>query len=165
MLLDATRSRFNRRAGGEIIAAVLLALVLVLGVLDQTSKSFVPPYDGLKAVYRNDGDFVRSIERRLPAGSAVYELPYLPFPEAGPLHSDGPLRPRARLPPLARPSLELRRHQGPARRFSPALLAKGLPVVLPRLWQLGFRGIYIDRFGYTDNGASIETALRGLLRV
>jgi phosphoglycerol transferase len=59
----------------------LLAAVAALGVYEQTSSYFVPPYRSDAREYRSDARFVAGIERRLPPGSAVFNLPYVPFPE------------------------------------------------------------------------------------
>ena len=63
-----------------MLGAGLLLVVLAVGVLDQTSTAYKPPYAALEAEYRSDGDFVAAIEERLPAGAMVFQLPYHPFP-------------------------------------------------------------------------------------
>src|SRR5207253_10523670 len=64
-----------------------LGAVLVLGILDQTTKWFVPDYGTLKFAFRSDAAFVQAIEASVPAGGMIYQLPYMPFPE-------GPVRER-----------------------------------------------------------------------
>ncbi|MGO9760885.1 MAG: hypothetical protein ACLP1Q_06470 [Solirubrobacteraceae bacterium] len=62
-------------------AALTLVALLVLGVLDETSEDFIPNYHAAGAEYRSDGSFFGEVQKRLGAGAAVFELPYVPFPE------------------------------------------------------------------------------------
>jgi phosphoglycerol transferase len=78
---------FARRASSRAryaIAGLMLLGVLAFGVYDQTGASFVPPYAATARQWRSDARFVAEIERRLPRGAAVLELPYVPFPEGYP---------------------------------------------------------------------------------
>ena len=68
-------------AGGRVLAGVLLVGVLVLGAVDETSSYFVPNYEKDAREWRSDATFVRQIETRMPRGAAIFELPYVPFPE------------------------------------------------------------------------------------
>ena len=67
---------------GAVVGLGGLGLVVVLGLLDQTSRTYEPDYSGIAASYRSDGDFVRGIEAQVPAGSMIFQMPYRPFPEA-----------------------------------------------------------------------------------
>jgi hypothetical protein len=154
LLLDALR----RRLPAAGLAA--LAAVLVVGFLDQTSDGIVPPYGSTEAAWRSDGDFVRSIEGRLPSRAMVFQLPYMPFPEAGNLQ-------RMSDYDHAKPYLHssrLRWSYGAMRGRSADWAArfKDAPIseLLPELRRRGFRGIEVDRFGYADNGGSVEADLR-----
>jgi phosphoglycerol transferase len=44
-----------------------------------------------------------------------------------------------------------------------ALQDAPLPTVVGRARELGFRGVYVDRYGYGDGGAAVETELEKLL--
>ncbi len=84
LLLDAGARRLARRragTGGRVLAGALLAVVLVLGALDETSSYFVPNYEKDAREWRSDATFVRQIETHMPRGAAIVELPYVPFPE------------------------------------------------------------------------------------
>jgi phosphoglycerol transferase len=152
--------RLVPRVGRHDALAVLAAIVLV-GCLDQTNGSSKPAYASVQADYRSDAAFVKQIEQRLPAGAAVYELPYEPFPEPQPqwIPGSGPYD-------LARGyihSHDLRWSYGLMKgrlgdwnaavmQLPPALLAQAVVTA-------GFSGIYLDRQGYADNG---RHALEGL---
>src|SRR5262249_34758355 len=62
-----------------------LVLLLLLGLFDQTSKSFVPDYALLKRICESDAEFVRQMEEHLPEGAMIFQLPYTPFPEPRPV--------------------------------------------------------------------------------
>jgi hypothetical protein len=84
LLLDAGARRLAARrpgAGGRVLAGALLAGVLVLGAVDETSSYFVPNYEKDAREWRSDTTFVRQIETRMPRDAAIFELPYVPFPE------------------------------------------------------------------------------------
>jgi hypothetical protein len=84
LLLDAGARRLARRrpgTGGRVLAGALLAVVLVLGAVDETSSYFLPNYEKDAREWRSDATFVRQIETRMPQGAAIFELPYVPFPE------------------------------------------------------------------------------------
>jgi hypothetical protein len=92
--------RLERRLRAPVFAVVLAGL-LALGVYDQTSKSFIPPYDAVKATWDADAAYFSTLEAELPPDATVVQVPYEPFPEPAPtpigiyepakpyLHTDG----------------------------------------------------------------------------
>jgi hypothetical protein len=146
----ATRLRF--------VFPFLLVAVVVLGVLDQTSNAFAPPYKTIRATYSSDARFVAAVEQRLPAGAEIYQLPYVPFPESsipgpgdysqlrGYLHSD-----------------DLRwsygAMKGRATDWNAMLSTLPLRVLLPAVAAIGFDGIVVDRSGYHDHGNAVAAEL------
>jgi phosphoglycerol transferase len=139
----------------------VITAVVVLGVLDQTTSGFVPDYAADRASFASDHQFVSQIEASVPAGAMVYQLPYIPFPEAvledyqlfrGYLHCK-----------------ELRWSYGAMRgtiadqwasmisRLAPEDMVKGLR-------EQKFAGIYIDRKQMPESG-DFEARLAGALRI
>ena len=87
LLIQRSLGRFvNGRRTAAAYGGGLLFL-LVLGAFDQTSAQFVPSYEPTRKQVASDADFGRRIEAALPAGSMVYEMPYVPFPENGPVQN------------------------------------------------------------------------------
>jgi phosphoglycerol transferase len=163
--LDAIRGRLTRARRERAVAAGLVAAVLVLGVLDQTSSSYTPAYEEIDAVYQNDRRFVRRVEEQMPSGAAVFELPYADFPEGTTPGNTGGYD-------LLRPYLHSRdlRWSFGAVRGRPAdwaaRLAKApLGRVLPAVSSVGFEGIYVDGAGYDDEGVAVRRELRKMLGV
>jgi phosphoglycerol transferase len=139
--------------------AVLVAVVLE-AVLDPVTPAVVPAYAAPKARWDSDRAFAAAITDRLPAGAAVFDLPYVRFPEAGLVYGTGPYD-------EARGFI----HTGGRLRWS-----FGATVGRNGTWQkrvgnfptdtlvaevaaLGFQGIEVDRAGFGDGGELIQIAL------
>ena len=130
------------------------------GILDQTPANPTPDPVRTANVFAEDRQFIGQIEGVVAAGSSIYELPYVRFPEAGlvvnmPDYTE-------MIPYLHSHSLrwsygayagteaglwQANLEQLPARRLLPTLLLAS------------FRGIFIFRDGYLDTGAAIERSL------
>jgi len=82
-MLDRVRvsRRFRDRFRRKVLWYPVLAVVLVVGVLDQTSAALLPDPRANEAAFRADAGFVHRLERRLPRGSMVFQLPVVPLPE------------------------------------------------------------------------------------
>jgi len=164
LLLDRVARPSLKTRGWRIAFGVLLGLLTFLGLLDQTSARFVPDYAMVHAEYRSDADFVRQVEASVPPGTMIFQLPFHPFPESPPtgriedydllkgyLHSRG-----------------LRWSYGAMRGrasdfWQRRVVAAPTGELVKTLALAGFGGIYLDRFGYADNGANMEAALAGML--
>jgi phosphoglycerol transferase len=173
LLLDAAGARAGPRWG-----RVLAVVVLLFGIADQTSPAFVPDYARDAAEYRSDATFVNAIERRLPAGASVFELPYVLFPEG----YQPFMAPDQTLPyapsidfeyDLARPyihstglSWSYGAMKGRATDYAAQLAAKPVDLVLAGAVAAGFDGLVVDQAGYPGPLAGeLRRELRALLRV
>lgn len=143
-------------------AVIILFLLSMFGILDQTAK---PSYNASltsKAVFFQDRKFIRSIERMLPAGAAVYQMPYAAFPEAANVANMGGYD----LLVGFLNSKSLRWSSGgmqgrEADLFYRALAKKPLSEQIAAARTMGFSGIYIDKRGYVDGGnTTIEEVSR-----
>lgn len=162
-LLDRLRRRL-RATAFSFVFPIVLVVVVTLGVLDQTSSAFVPPYKEIHRSFVSDARFVQTIERRLPSGAAIYQLPYVPFPESevpGPndyvelkeyLHSQS-LR------------WSYGAMKGRTSDWNATLSALPLRLVLPVVAASGFEGLTIDRSSYSDNGQAAKTQVEHRLRL
>jgi len=159
LLLDALRRRLGARPGRTALFGVLLASILVLGVLDQTTREDVPPYRASAAEFHSDSDFVAAIERRLPRGAAVFQMPYMGFPESRPINAMyiyDPVRGYLH-------SRHLRwsygAMEGRPADWSMDLADKPAWLAVPAVAASGFDGIWIDRDGYRDHGRGVAAAV------
>lgn len=142
---------------------VLLAVILVIAVLDQTNTYFVPAYAQNKAEFGTDEQFVTAIEQRMAPGAMILQLPHVPFPESPRVNRMGDYE-------LFRGYLHsknVRWSYGAMKNREGSLwlqqiTAKPPPEMLETAVIAGFRGIYIDRYGFADSG--IENQLRDILQ-
>jgi phosphoglycerol transferase len=162
--LDAIARRCRVTRARAIGFACALALSTVLALLDQVSPRALPDYNTVKLQFESDAAFVRAIERTVPRGALIFQLPFVTFPESPPLANmqDYDLL-RAYLH-----SDHLRWSYGTMRgreenawfRETAALPA---PQLIERLGWAGFSGISINRHGFSDYAARIERELRDVL--
>ena len=145
-------------------ACTLCAAVVAFGLWDQT-----PPRYDFNAVnsarMANDGAFIKQIERRVPKQAMIFELPYQPYPEGGSVNrmqDYEPLSPYLYSEYLrwSAGAIKGRAEDARERRIA----SSSAPEMLGALVLRGFRGVYIDRDGYTDNARALETELASLLR-
>jgi phosphoglycerol transferase len=151
----------------RIVFYVVLGVLLIAAILDQTSRSYVPQYAQIKAEFQSDQDFVHVLDSSLPDNATVFQLPYVPFPEHPQVnkmvdydHLRGYLH-----------SQDLRWSYGAMKNRAGDLLLRhiaALPVeeMIRSLAFAGFSGIYLDRNGYNkDDAAALEAQLREVLQV
>jgi phosphoglycerol transferase len=111
-----------------------------------------------------DEDFIHKIEASLPENSAIYQLPYVPFPESGPVNDLSVYQLGTGF--ISSKTLRwsfggMKGREGDLfyRALSKETVAKQLDVIK----RLGFAGIYIDRRGFADRGESVVMELTSLL--
>lgn len=148
-----------RRRIGWGVAAVLLAF----GLYDQTPRPLYPSYAQRAAEFDADRAFVQSVESELPEGAAVFQLPYLEYPENGPTgemydyaHTRGYLH-----------SSKLRWSYGAVKGRPTAEWQKGvnaLPTdaMVRAIVEKGFDAVWVDRWGYGKGPAPFESELEKL---
>ncbi len=161
----------ERRKSSLFVYSVSAFLLLNLGLLDQVSPDYAQPSyytSGISVseAFLSDQVFVAAIEKLLPPGSAVFQLPYTAFPEdtvhdnkfgnysleRGYLHSHD-----------LRWSFAAMRGRQVAN-WQAAVTALPTAAMLKQLVFAGYSGIYIDRNSYADHGQFIENNLRALLK-
>ncbi len=149
----------------SILFSWLIVIPLMLfGLYNQMGKYAIIPSN--PAMFQSDKEFIQQIEKQLPNGSAIFQLPYIQFPETAPLYqmldyeefrgylhshnlkwSAGALKGR------------------PSALWQEMIGQKPLPVFLQNIIVAGFAGLYIDCNGYKDHGNAIVTELRSLLNI
>lgn len=139
-------------------------LVLIIGLYDQTSLPDINANNLTKINFEADQKYIDSIEKILPDGASVYQLPYMAFPEVPPINN---------LPDYALGvgfihSKHLRWSYGGMKGregdlFYRALSKEPMARQIELIKKLGFAGIYIDRRGYEDNGDNIIDQITNIL--
>ncbi|MGI8755730.1 MAG: hypothetical protein ACR2MB_07695 [Acidimicrobiales bacterium] len=144
----------TRTTRARPLLAVAAVAVLAFGLWDGIPP-VRQPYAEIEEQHRSDRSFLAAIEHRMPEGAAIFQLPVIPFPETetpgrmldyDPLRAyladDGSLRwsyGSIKGRSAADWQVYLRDHVGPIG-------------ALPGLLGLGFEGIWLDTYGYTDDG-------------
>ncbi|WP_145566890.1 DUF7024 domain-containing protein [Yersinia aleksiciae] len=151
-----------RLANQSVAIAVVLMFV---GLYDQTASACKNCNAAVKASFDSDRDFIQSIEKALPAGGAVYQLPYIGFPETPVMHRLSNYQMMAGV----LHSKDLHWSYGgtkgrPGDLFYRALGQEPISHQIEVIRKLGFDGIYIDRRGYADNGEALIQELSQLLQ-
>lgn len=148
----------------NVFMGLVSSVLLVLALWDQSVSVCETCNSKIEANYKADRDFVKSIESSLPIGSAIYQLPYMPFPEAAPRHNLHTYELAAGF--LHSESLRWN-YAGMKGRdgdnFYRALSQEPIDVQVDVVRRLGFDGIYIDRRGYEDNADSLIGELTKVL--
>lgn len=154
-LLDRWTSRRGFSATTTTLLVVALATV---AVFDQTSGATTPEYERVSAQFRVDREFVRQVADLLPNDAAVLQLPYVEFPEQPPVermddydHFDGYLH-----------SDSLRWSYGVVRGrgdWQDGQRALPLRAQLTRARDAHFAAVWLDRYGYADQGRAIAAEL------
>ena len=135
--------------------------IVILAAYDQRVPSYADDHN--QNVWRQDDDFVRYVETRLPANSAIFELPFTDFPNEI-------LPASLQTNDLLRPYLHSAKYRWswPAvsgttsaewNRFAASLAA---PEMLRAIVERGFSGLWLDTAGY-PSGASPESAITAAL--
>jgi phosphoglycerol transferase len=164
LLLDRFLRGRLANSRGRLLWGTGLVVLLIGGILDQTSPLLVPDYQHAQQSFIEDERFVHSVEGIVPPNSMIFQLPYMQFPEVGGvnkiLHYDPA---RAYLH-----SQNLRWSYGAMKReaadvWQQAVVSMPLPEMTQALACAGFAGIYLDRFGYTDNGTQMQQDLGTIL--
>ena len=158
IVLDKLLKRFSTSRRSARIGWGAIAAFAVLGLWDQTGRGFDYPADSVKAEYLNDARFVAAIEASVPERAMIFQLPVMPFPESprGYEHLKGYLH-----------SNKLRWSygaMGEAAARQREVESKPPAEFVAAIAGAGFKGIWIDRGGYPDEGAALESKLAALLK-
>jgi phosphoglycerol transferase len=146
-------------------AVVSIAIAIgVLGIADQTSPPDMDVATVYEDAYHSDAVFFAEVESSLTPGTALFQLPFMPFPESDMIVDMVDYDPvRGYLHTNA-----IRWSYGAMKGRPDSNWAKEtstLPTdeLLEAISAAGFGGLYIDRLGYVDRGSLIESEVDELL--
>jgi hypothetical protein len=173
------RGAHDRRLArlGPWPGVLVVLAVLAFGVADQTSRFFVPNFARDAAEYHSDARLDATIERTLPHGADVLDLPYVPYPEGyQPATGPGQTLPFSEITnfeyELGRPYIQARglsfsyaAMKGRATNWMAQFAAKPLALSVIGATAAGFQGLTVDADGYPDSEPAVVATLRRLLGV
>ena len=166
LLINQLISKSIKIKRSLLLHSLIVCLILLIGVFDQTNGSFVPQYDSIKDEYMNDKIFINNIEHIMPENAMIFQLPYVPFPEYPLINNMNDYSHfRAYLH-----SNSLRWSYGAMKGRSGDVWQRavaGMPTenMLKTLSQTGFQGVYLDCYGFEDGGAKLISAVKQNLKV
>lgn len=138
--------------------------ILILGLLDQIPTSFKTPYSAVKNQMAEDSAFFTRIEQALPEGAMVFQLPYATFPMSFPVNRMAPYE-----------HIRGYLHTQKVKWSYGALNGRTIQAWQQSVSQLpirgmvdtiaiaGFKGIHINRRGYSDGGENVISRLSEIL--
>ena len=140
------------------VVSGVAVLLVVIGVYDQTSPAIIPDSHAFQSEWNSDAVFVKQIERVLGPGGKVFQLPYLPFPEAevsvppyGMVDYD-PLRGYLHSDDLYWGYGGTRGRQAD---WQGNVVEQATPKMLDAITAVGFDGLWIDTLGYPGHAEQI----------
>ncbi|CAN7711048.1 sugar translocase [Pseudoduganella sp. LjRoot289] len=155
-----------RVARARYAAATLAggALLGAFGLWDQGGNgACLPCQTQITEQIKQEKAFVGAIEAALPRGAAVYQLPYMAFPETAPQHKvdiydlmKGYLHSKD----LKWSYAGMKGREGDL--FFRSLATQPVERQVDIIRKLGFSGVYLDRGGYADNGNALVAGLTAL---
>ena len=162
--MDNLARRYAAARRRQIVFGFAVVTVTVLALGDQISPKTLPDYKQIKRQFTSDAAFVQDIEKKVPHGARIFQLPFMPFPESSPvsrmkdydllrgyLHSDH----------LRWSYGTIKGREGNA--WLRQTAAKPPDQLVETLAWAGFSGIYIDLNGFDDDGVQIEKELYTVL--
>jgi phosphoglycerol transferase len=157
LLLGAIERRFRKP-----VVAVLLAGLLAVGVYDQTTKAYVPPYDVVEATWRVDAVFFSRLDDLLPSEAKVVQLPHEPFPEPEP-RPIGLYEPAKPYLHSARLSWSWGAMRGRPEDWAATIADKPAAEVVAAARRDGFAGVLLDRVALGDGAPAAEADFQAAL--
>jgi phosphoglycerol transferase len=143
---------------------IVLICVLGGGVFDQTSDAFIPSYKEIEENWNSDKIFINQIEEMEDDGSMIYQMPYMIYPENGPVNR---MKDYSHFIGLIH-SKSLKWSYGcytgrKGDTWNKNLLKLQLQDQIKQLKILGFAGVYIDSYAYNENVESVLEQLYSII--
>lgn len=147
-------------------ALVVIAGVVVLGVLDQTPSELASGPRFSQAEYSRDAAFGLQVQKAVPAGASIFQLPYWPFPETPPLYGMQDYDPFMGYVHTSGLRWSYGAIKGrPDAAWQQATAALPPVAMIERLRGAGFSALWVQLNGYADGGTAIKRSLDKLLGV
>jgi hypothetical protein len=162
LLLFLTRqlSRLTRAWRWPAVGGLAAAMVSI-GLWDQVTRTLTDAdVAGVAAAVESDRQFTKRLERKLPSGAMLFQLPVMGFPEVEPIVKLGDY---AHFRPYLH-SRDLRFSYGsakgrPRERWQHEVERLGPAAMVTLLERYGFAAVLIARGGYADEGAELLAGL------
>lgn len=161
ILLDFLLKKVKRRE----LKLLILSILLILGILDQTTAYYKISQEEIKKQYLADKEYFQKIEMPFSEKSMFLQLPYFSFIENGPIFE---MNDYDHIKPFIHSKKFTRWSYGTSKGRKADQMVRFISSLDPEYLvetasKIGFSGIYIDRFGYGDKALGLEGKLSNLL--
>ncbi|PLX27592.1 hypothetical protein C0581_03265 [Candidatus Parcubacteria bacterium] len=146
------------------ITFFIAAIIIIIGVWDQTPLSISNNIKVSQISFDNDVKFFEQLEKSIPTGSMVYQLPYMIFPESEPIENMGDyehFRAYLQTKHIKWSYSSIKGREGDT--WNKSLIDLDPPEFIEELKEKGFNGLYINKRGYKNYGKDIENIYTKLL--
>lgn len=157
LCIDTFVTKYLKPVYSRFLGGALALTLLIGGLYDQTTKPCHECTVTNKVLVANDGAFIRAIEASLPSKAAIYQLPYMTYPESNAVNGLGSYdQARGLLH-----SSDLRWSFGGMRGrtgdwFFRKLAQLPIDQQMTVVKAIGFSGVYVDKRGYLLNNGDIR---------
>lgn len=158
--IDWVRRKVDGNGWRQLASVALPIFIAGFTIWNGTSPTNRPDYAGLEAAWKTERQFADGVSATVPPGSAVLQMPLVSFPESGSTEQMGDYEHLTGY--ILTDGL---RWSFGAMRGRPSdwtAVAADLPAatLIPAAAVAGFDGVWIDRAGYADRGARLETEVQ-----
>ena len=154
LVLLAAVTRLSRLAWPPAARSLAATAVVAAVLADQVPRAPVQPAAEVRRTLASDETFVRSVESGLPAGSMVFLLPVVDYPEGRPPHRMADYEQFRPYLVSARLRFSLGTDRGrPGADWPHEIEALPAGEAIRRLEAMGFAGLVLNRKGLADGGA------------
>jgi phosphoglycerol transferase len=158
--------RWSQRRRARVIIVVAAVAITGIGLADQIPHGYQPEdVAATRVEKRSDQVFVNQMERALPKGASVFELPIMKFPENGPIVNlldydllKGYLLGSGRLD-WSYGGLNGRESAD----WQQVWARQPIPRLVEGVAAAGFSALYVDRNGFADQAAALDSALQPIV--
>jgi phosphoglycerol transferase len=153
LCVDRFITKYAKPTYAWLFSATFALILIVVGIYDQTVRPCHGCISTNQTLVSNDAAFVGAIEAKLPLRAAIYQLPYMAYPESSSVNGLGSYdQARGLLN-----STNLRWSFGGMRGrtgdwFFRKLAQLPMDQQVSIIKAIGFSGIYVDRRGYLGEG-------------
>jgi phosphoglycerol transferase len=153
LCVDRFITKYAKPTYAWLFSATFALILIVVGIYDQTVRPCHSCISTNQTLVSNDAAFVGAIEAKLPPRAAIYQLPYMAYPESSSVNGLGSYdQARGLLN-----STNLRWSFGGMRGrtgdwFFRKLAQLPIDQQVTIIKAIGFSGIYVDRRGYLGEG-------------
>jgi phosphoglycerol transferase len=147
----------RRNDFGFAVVALMSGILVFVGVFDQSGAPSALVDDARAVLWESDRAFFQAVESDVGPNAAIYQLPHVPYPEfSGPnrISDYDHLRGYLHTETL---NWSYGGMKGRVPDWQARIDTLGTEAQLRAIALMGFDGLYVDRFGFADNGAVLES--------